>query len=415
MTTLHDLLDDAVGPVEAGFVVADVLTRARRRRHRRRAAIAGAAVVVAAIASTALLTRDGGDSGSDVRLGEPEETGLFSTGTDDVLVFDDGYDGVTAVDPERLVAARVPVEGQAAGDQPFRSIVVGDDLVVGWGDVYAWRLGAPRSRLIGEGVVLPAAEPGHVWLAPCCDGGPQTYRLVDMDGNVVLEGYRPPPETGGVAAVDGGLAFAQGGDISVWDARDDEIVRTFRGITAAQVGPAHGEILLSCTASCARMQLTDLASGVTREIQGGGDSPDMYDAVFSPDGRWLAVAVGVGADGAPQAVVLVDVAGARIVQTLSVSSYVTAAWSPDSTRLYVASNSYMRSEGTLTRIGVTTNAVERAKVPFGGLMSFHVMDRSSAAPLFAATETAASQCVPPTIQPSGRTEPCRFTFQPVPG
>src|SRR5204862_6609968 len=101
---------------------------------------------------------------------------------DDVLVFDDGYDGVVALDVGAQIVTRRPVAGQKAGDQPFRSLLVGGRLVVGWGDVYAVPLAGGRSRRLGRGVAVPADEPGAVWLPSYGGVRTATERLGDRRG-----------------------------------------------------------------------------------------------------------------------------------------------------------------------------------------------------------------------------------------
>ncbi|MEA2973731.1 MAG: hypothetical protein QOG82_2189, partial [Actinomycetota bacterium] len=191
MAELGDLLREAVGEVaQAPWSVDDVARRAHGRRRRQRIGGVVAAVVVVAAAAVGALT--GSDRpGVDV-LDQPQlPTGqpIFSTPTGVALLLDDGYDGVTALDLDTGVVGRRVVDGQRAGDQPYRLFRSGDSLIVGWGEVFAAPLDGGPSVSLGEATIAqPAAEPGRVWLATWAGGsvgsGTLTMRLVDLQGHV---------------------------------------------------------------------------------------------------------------------------------------------------------------------------------------------------------------------------------------
>jgi hypothetical protein len=68
-----------------------------------------------------------------LRPGADPATGpLFGDPSDVVLLFDDGIDGVLALDPDGRVGSRSVIDGQVAGSSPYRMTRVGDTLVVGW-------------------------------------------------------------------------------------------------------------------------------------------------------------------------------------------------------------------------------------------------------------------------------------------
>jgi hypothetical protein len=81
------------------------------------------------------------------------------------LIFDDGVEGVTVLDPNDPAGGEgIPIEGQRRGDQPYRLELVAGHLVVGWNQVYAVDLDTAESTLLGEATVfVPGAEPDRVW------------------------------------------------------------------------------------------------------------------------------------------------------------------------------------------------------------------------------------------------------------
>ena len=163
MAELGDLLREAVGEVAPEpWSVDDVARRARRRRHRQR--VGGALATVAVVVAAAVGVMTGGDrSGVDVVDQPQPPTGqpVFSTPTGVALLFDDGYDGVTALDLDTGVVGRRVVDGQRAGDQPYRLFRSGDSLIVGWGEVFAAPLDGGPSVSLGEATLaVPAVRAG---------------------------------------------------------------------------------------------------------------------------------------------------------------------------------------------------------------------------------------------------------------
>ncbi|MGH9235876.1 MAG: hypothetical protein ACRD0R_21365 [Acidimicrobiales bacterium] len=133
------------------------------------------------------------DHGSQLATHGPSTSsgrdGVFSTATDVVLLVSDGIDGVTAVDLDHRFAGRRVVEGERAGDQPYRLTLTGSHLVVGWGEIYAAPLsGASSTRIDDATIYLPAAEPGEVWTVTWDGGrvgeGQASVRRVRVDGTI---------------------------------------------------------------------------------------------------------------------------------------------------------------------------------------------------------------------------------------
>ncbi len=87
-------------------------------------------------------------------------SGVFSEPTGAVLLFDDGLNGVLAIELDAGMAARRTIEGQKGGDPPYRMSRVGDWLAVGFNDVHLAPIAGGRSRSLGPSLVhVPAVEP----------------------------------------------------------------------------------------------------------------------------------------------------------------------------------------------------------------------------------------------------------------
>ena len=131
-------------------------------------------VTVAVVVATAVGAVTGSDRpGVDVVDQPSPPTGrpVFSTPTGVTLLLDDGYDGVTALDLDTGIVGRRIVDGQRAGDQPYRLFRSDDSLIVGWGEVFAAPLDGGPSVSLGEATLaVPASEPGRVWLASWTGG-----------------------------------------------------------------------------------------------------------------------------------------------------------------------------------------------------------------------------------------------------
>ncbi len=323
----------------------------------------------------------------------------------DVLVFDDGYDGVLTVDLASRVASRRVITGQRAGDQPFPSIVTGNTLVVGWGEVYAAPLSTLRSQPIGRGVVIPSEQPDRVWLTPY-GGQASDYRLVDLHGHVLLEGAGPPDTPYEPVAIPDGLALPDTDGITLWNVRTNDFSDRL-GAAGAQPEASLGDTLAWCKRCPGDLQLTSLTTRVSRTVAlpPGITGVDASHARFSPDGSLMAVAAQGDA-----AVMVVDIAHARVVRTVGPPvPFPTFAWNPDGRFLYLASSSSTQPTMTIRRVDLASGKSTATVVPVqGGLTA--VVDGTAARILLDAPTLPPKQCPPPHVQPSGRTTPCAFHF-----
>jgi hypothetical protein len=423
MTRLAERLEAAVGPLDSDIAFDGVLGRVRdRKRARRRYALGTAVAVVVAVGVVAIAAIDRSQSASEQIQVQPHVVT-----SNDALVFDDGYDGVLTVDLAAHTAVRRVVEGQAAGDQPFRSLLTDHTLVVGWNDVWATPLSTGRSHRIGTGVVIPAEVPGRVWLMPYGDA--KTFRLVNLQGRTLLEGPGLKSNWSPVA-IPGGLAFSEPSGITLWYADSGSAatppaqagpnlrpaIRIARfGESGARAITSAADELAWCQRCGTDVRLSSTTTGATQSVKlpAGTNGSDVAAGSFSPDGRLLAVQT-VPASNRSSAVVVIDVETARVVRSLtSLPAYGSLSWADD-THLYFAATPFdgdPRAGTTIQFIDVASGSITRTHLPFVAGHNFAAIARADADALLAAPPAGPiDDCRPPAIQPSGRTQPCRFRY-----
>jgi len=348
---------------------------------------------------------------------------LFSDRTGTVLVFDDGYDGVLAVDLDHRAAARQVVQGQRAGDQPWRLTRVGGFLVVGGNGIWVKPLSGGPSRLLAQATIsLPAAEPNRVWVVAYPGGGlsgTPTVREVDLSGKVVLEAQGLDPQQGYPSiGIPGGVAYGSDHGIALWDAATNRIVRELGSQQTDALGD-FGDLLAWCESGCNQLHLTNV-SGPDRVIAPPPGMAAFREQVsFSPDGKMMAAVAGPGApsptvppgpQAPPGAIVLVDTqSGAtRWVSAATVASNSSLGWSPDGTRLFAASQSSGQDQMTLVEYHIASNQGETAILPFGtDTGSFVAVSQADGRYLLTTHLGLQATCGPP---PFGRTGGCGFSL-----
>jgi hypothetical protein len=388
--------------VDVDHAVRDAVTAGRARVARRRviAGISGLIVVAGVTSAAVAATREDAER-LDV-ISPPttvDGAGLFAEPTGHVLLFDDGFDGITAIDADRGVAVRQLVSGQRAGDQTPRLARAGGSIVVGWGDPHAVRMDGSRSAIaLGDATVfVPAVEPDRVWLVDWEGGrigsGAGRVWQVDIDGNVTVDPFDLP---GGIPTlgVPDGIAVEDGDSFTVYGSGGSRRDMTYDGHAIASTATQ----LVFCDEGCSRLRLVDYASGELRDIP-FATGINWYWSRLSPDDTRLAALTGTS-------VFVVDLTSGEstLVAELEISA---VAWAPDGT-LYAATNSYRESQTTLWRWNSATGS-ERIELPIGGLMSFLAVDADEVG-LVEWDAPADSSCPPPTMQPSGRTGSCAINL-----
>ena len=420
MPGLTELLDDAVGRVVPGFDPGDVSSRARRRHRavRVRRAIAGVVVLALVTGAAVLVTRGGGTTRITTPV-TPPSRGVFPDTTRTVLALSDGYDGATFVDLDHRIAVRRPIDGERAGDQPYRLTRVGNALVVGWGDVYAAPLDGGPSKLLGHATYyVPAADAGAVWLIDYSGGaigqGTSTFREVDRAGRVLVETPGPDVSLGYPAiGIPGGIAFETEQGVALWNAASGQVTATLGSVPRLPtfVSDSHGDLLAWCETTCDLFHITRLAPSGPVDLPILPPHQTTFDARaarFSPDGGLLATTGGGWitlvdtATGAPR-----NSFRTQAVAPSGLPPYLE--WSSDGKRLFFTAYSYVENTTTVGEYVLATGETHVTTLPFGGALQGTALSHHDARALCARTG-AASACVPPTVQPSGRKSPCGFKF-----
>lgn len=285
---------------------------------------------------------------------------------------------------------KLPIEGNRPGDPPYRLVRVGDALLVGWGAIYRVSIDTLESTHLGDATIfLPAVEADSVWLIEWAGGviglGAATYRMVNMDGVETitapgLDRERAYPSHG----IPGGIAHETAIGLTLWYPNDDPV--DIPTSSSAFVVDVAGDLIAWCEDLCSALTLTN-TQGQSMHVE----SPDPtktfsgYGAQFSPGGEFLAAII-TDPEAAEQdrtgSVVLVDPTSGEatvIAEDLGPPHPLYVAWSSDGLELFFTSYSYSRSETLVGWYRLTDGHLEVVTLPFGGVLSFVVLDRDEAA------------------------------------
>lgn len=408
MPDLRDRLQASVGSVPESDVTGAVARRARQRRRRR---TAGAAVLVVVIVGSgaALLARSD-DQDSLVTAEQPDiGAALFSSPSGVVLLFDDGYDGVTAVDLDTGTVGRRRLPSQSAGDAPVRLARIGASLLTsGPPSVVPLDGGEPVTLGPAPFIAWPAVDADAAWVLradpdpPYGDAG--IVDLVGVDGTVL--GTWPQAAHAQVA-IPGGLALEGAGGVALWDAASATVTDSLPGGFALA---SSARQLAWCSSGCTTLHLRSFPDGTTIDVD--DDAPgSIADAVFSPDGRRLVTRR--ASSDASERLVVVDTTSGRAtsVPTPPLDAYGALLWSPDGDAFYFSSRAQGPGQVTLGRHQVERNETEVITLPIGGVLHDAVaLDRSQAAWFLPDPErlTPPDRCPAPLVQPNGLEPLCGF-------
>lgn len=376
----------------------------------RRPLIAGV-LVVAAIATATVLVVLSDDDRSSVITQPPGSTGLFSSETGVVLLFSDGIDGVTAVDLDRRIGARRVIQGERAGDQPFRLTLTGEHLVVGWGEIFAQPLDGSAPRKLDEATIyIPASEPGEVWTVSWGGGrigqGSPTVRRVTVDGDIVVESDSlDTAEWYPLLGVPGGLVVQSGTGIAVWDAATSTVGPVLGPGPAFSIA-SDGRRLAWCEDTCAATHLAALPKTgppTARHVSAGSQ------LALAPDGERLAV---LKPSEQGPSLVLTDLAtGRESVAAKDLPNDGSIQWTEDGSQLFYTENSYQRPTSRVGRYIVATRTWEERTIPFGDSLGAVVITREQARSFFASDLVEPQDCPGAGGHyPSGREGVCSFRF-----
>jgi len=340
---------------------------------------------------------------------------LFGEPVDVVLVFDDGIDGVLAVDPDLRIGSRRVIPGQRAGDQPYRLTRVHDSFVVGWSSVYAVDITTRESTLLDNATIyVPSVQPAQVWLVDYPSGRIQGTPMVwksNLQGDPVSEPKLLDAVGFPAIGILGGLALETDDGVALWDAGSGSVIERL-GSGPGQVKDSIGRLLAWCTGDCGELHITDLASGEDLTVAAPDDTvfsgrPFTGRAArFSPDGSRLA------AIADDKIVMIYPATGEALVvgQLPTVEFGYFLGWSPDGSQLFASSFSYQQATTHLVRYHPATGTYESVELPFGGALSFVVLDRDEAAAYLRDQAQEPTDCPQVNSQPSGRSGVCGFRF-----
>jgi hypothetical protein len=312
-------------------------------------------------------------SGPVARPGEPH---LFLAGAGELWVVD--------VADSSVRHRRFPQ--LSPGDPPYRIVRRGDKLVL-WS--YQTLTLDPSSNAAGPStlvpdswIFIPSAAPDRIWVgildpkSPETERGLAAVREVTVDGRVTVGDVRPPEGRWPVAATSSALAFQShgsgpgGGDqLELWNPRTGKVVRRLPGEFPVA---SHGDLLAWCRQPCARLYLTDVATGEDVEVRppAGATGFAPYQGVFSPDGRLIAVPVRSDSPPTTQdpkwrlALVDVEEGTATLVQGPMLQGYVFVDWSPAGTTVFITGGDRFK-ERTIFAYRLGTAGARRLPVKVG--------------------------------------------------
>jgi hypothetical protein len=348
-----------------------------------------------------------------VRL--PEAGPIFGEETGVTLLFDDGIDGLTALDPDDRLVARSVVEGQGAGDEPYSMIRVADKLVVGWGEPHAVDIVSREGRSLGLATIfVPASEAGRVWLIDYGERiGAHTPRVwqVDVTSGEVLGDPVEVNEGYPMIGIPGGLAFQTRSGLVLWT-MDTGVVRSLETGSPAWAHDVLGDSLVWCDADCAELRVTDTSTLATqRYAPPAGYDRFLVSARLSPSGDYLAALVSRREAYEGEAIWILNRRTGDITVVGDPETRVDfLAWAPASDQLFATSWSYGRDRTVIWRYDLSDKEFGAVVLPFGGAISPVIIEGSVAFAYFGDDLVQPADCRAPRVQPSGRFGTCTFAL-----
>jgi hypothetical protein len=272
------------------------------------------------------------------------------------------------------------------GDPPYRIVRRGDKLVL-WSDQTltldpSSSAAQPRTLVRDSWIFIPSAAPDRIWVGILDPKSPETERRlaavreVAVDGRVTVDDVRPPEGRWPVAATSSALVFQSHGSgpggrdqLELWNPLTGKLLRRLPGEFPVA---SHGDLLAWCRQSCARLHVTNVATGKGIQVRppAGAFEFAPYQGVFSPDGKLLAVPV--RSDPAPTtqdpkwrlALVDVEEGTATLVQGPTLQGYVFVDWSPAGTTVFITGGDRFK-ERTIFEYRLGTASARRLPVTVG--------------------------------------------------
>ncbi|MDP2622337.1 MAG: hypothetical protein Q8Q29_00895 [Actinomycetota bacterium] len=344
----------------------------------------------------------------------PEVGPIFGEEIGVRLLFDDGYYGLAALDPDNRLVARSTVEGQRPGDEPYSMIRVGDKLVVGWGVPHVRDISSREVRSLGVATIfVPAAEPNRVWLIDYGERiGDQTPRVWQIDVTSAEALGDPVQVAGGhpVIGITGGLALQTDEGLSLWMLGTGQM-RTLDADGPGWVHDVSDDELVWCDSECTELTVTNTATLATRRYE----VPTGYDRFLGSarySQRYLAALVG-GQDAYDgEAIWILDTVTGDVTVVGDPETRVSfVAWAPAGDQLFASSASRFGGPTVIWRYDLTDGGFDAVVLPFGRAQrSVIVVDAAHAAAYFGDDLVDPNECLPPSLRTSGRSEVCTFSL-----
>ena len=271
------------------------------------------------------------------------------------------------------------------GDPPYRIVRRGDKLVLWSYQTLTLEPSSPAAQpevLVRDSwIFIPAAAPDRIWVGILDRKSPETERRlaavreVTVDGRVTVGDVRPPEGRWPVAATRSGLVFPSHGSgpggldqLELWNPLTRKVLRRLPGDHAVA---SHGDLLAWCRQPCARLHVTDAATGEDVEVRppAGAFGFDANGA-FSPDGKLIAVPVRSDPSLTTQdpkwrlALVDVEEGSATLVQGPTLQGYVFVDWSPAGTTVFITGGDRFKQR-TILEYRLGTASARRLPVKVG--------------------------------------------------
>jgi hypothetical protein len=367
MTRLSEVLEDAVPVRDPSFGFDEVVGRARQRQRRRRAG-AGGALLLALALVVGFAARDAGGSGPPAKKIQtvappPLAHAVFGVRTDTTLLFDAGSKGVVALNLDTGTRTARALKGARSGDQPFPLTRIGENIVVGWGEVWANPLlGGHAHKIADATFYVPETEPDLLWAISYPGGadsrignGTPTLRLLATNGQTLAVRKGPAPSVGTpVIGVAKRVVFELAdGRLAIWDPTTGKLGTPFGG-AGAQVGDTRGSTLSWCDGTCRTIHFTDVNTGADTATRVPVPVTDLHAARFQPGIARLAVPVEHG-------VILVDPYDrtAQWIMKVSFGAPPALAWAAYGQAVYASSSG---AQPTIGRFDITAGRAWYATV-----------------------------------------------------
>jgi len=385
--TAHDIRQrlrrelGGIEPSPGGLEETLRLVRRRERNRRAGAAVVGLLLLPGLVLGVWLALR----SGPQLPAPPPAATSGPVAGPDEPRLFLAGAGELWVVDVARGSVQHRRFPRLPGGDPPYWIVRRGDNLVLWSYQTLTLDPSSPTAQpelLVWDSwIFIPSAAPGRIWVGILDPKRPETERRlkavreVAVDGRVTVGDVRPPEGRWPVAATSSALAFQSHGSgpggldqLELWNPLTGKVLRRLPGDYPVA---SHGDLLAWCRQPCARLHVTDAATGEDVEVRPpAGVFGFDANGAFSPDGKLIAVPVRSDPSLTTQdpkwrlALVDVEEGTATLVQGPTLQGYVFVDWSPAGTTVFITGGDRFKQR-TILEYRLGTAGARRVPVEVG--------------------------------------------------